>query len=209
MRFVCLADTHNQHKKIKLPKGDVLIHAGDFCKVGIMSEVESFAAWLKQQPFEHKIIIAGNHDFPLQEEPEVAQALFEGSHYLLDSEVTINGLRIYGTPWQPWFYDWAFNMDRGRPLREKWDLIPSGIDVLITHSPMFCVGDRTSMGQNVGCVDLRDSITQRIKPRYHVCGHIHEARGIYNVEGTVSINASCLDISYRPYHEDVITFDLD
>lgn len=208
MRFVCLADTHNQHSKLKLPEGDVLVHAGDFCKVGIMSEVEAFATWFKEQPYKHKIVIAGNHDFPLQEDPEVAEALFDGVHYLRDNAITIEGLKIYGTPWQPWFYDWAFNLQRGEALREKWDLIPDEVDILVTHSPMFCVGDRTSMGQNAGCSDLRDAITQRIKPRYHICGHIHEGRGIYHVDGTVSINASCLDLSYRPYSEEIMTFDL-
>ncbi len=30
IKFVCISDTHTKTKDLKLPPGDVLIHAGDF-----------------------------------------------------------------------------------------------------------------------------------------------------------------------------------
>jgi hypothetical protein len=62
-RWVCISDTHNQHGKMQdLPAGDVLIHAGDFTMTGTLVEVEEFLKWFAAQPFQHKILIAGNHE---------------------------------------------------------------------------------------------------------------------------------------------------
>ena len=58
-----------------------------------------------------------------------------GVHYLEDSGVEIAGTRWWGSPWQPEFNSWAFNLPRGEPLSEKWALIPDDVDVLVTHSP--------------------------------------------------------------------------
>ena len=44
---------------------------------------------------------------------------------------------MYGSPWQPEFNDWAFNLNRGEECREKWDMIPKDTDILITHGMFF------------------------------------------------------------------------
>ena len=94
--------------------------------------------------------------------------------YLQDSSTEIYGLKIYGTPWQPKFCGWAFNLERGQELCEKWDKIPEDTDVLITHTPPVGYGDLCSTGIRAGCVDLLMSVQQRVKPKYHIYGHIHE-----------------------------------
>ena len=94
--------------------------------------------------------------------------------YLQDSKTEVFGLKIYGTPWQPKFCGWAFNLDRGHALMEKWDQIPDDTDILITHTPPVGYGDLCSTGIRAGCVELLTSVQQRIKPKYHIYGHIHE-----------------------------------
>ena len=102
MRLVLISDTHNQQRALRLPAGDVLVHAGDFTMRGTEAEVRAFGEWLGEQPYEHKVLIAGNHDFLFEREPAFARSLLPaGAHYLFESEVTIGGLRFWGAPWQP------------------------------------------------------------------------------------------------------------
>ena len=124
-------------------------------------------------------------------------------HYLQDEAITIEGINFYGSPWQPWFYDWAFNLQRGDQIRAKWDLIPGNTDVLITHGPPLGFGDLTSAGERVGCKDLLEAV-ERIKPTLHVFGHIHEAVGTHSDGKTTFINASICDLSYRPVNKPCI-----
>ena len=61
-RIVCVSDTHNYtpgEAGFKLPKGDVLIHAGDITNRGTEAEFRKSIEWIKQADFEVKIIIAG------------------------------------------------------------------------------------------------------------------------------------------------------
>lgn len=50
-----------QHEKLIMPPGDVLIHCGDFTNHGSLAEVREFAAWLATLPYEHIIVVPGNH----------------------------------------------------------------------------------------------------------------------------------------------------
>ncbi|KAG4078701.1 hypothetical protein HA402_015291 [Bradysia odoriphaga] len=61
--------------------------------------------------------------------------------YLEDESIELFGLKIYGTPWQPEFCNWAFNVPRGEQCLAKWNQIPDGIDILITHTPPVGHGD--------------------------------------------------------------------
>ena len=194
MRLVLISDTHNQQRSLVLPAGDALVHAGDFTMRGTEVEVAAFGAWLEAQPFRHKIVVAGNHDFLFEREPRFARSLLPADvHYLCDSEVTLEGLRFWGAPWQPWFLDWAFNLQRGGEIAAKWALIPQGVDVLITHGPPMGTADRTERGENVGCADLGEAMA-RVKPRLSVFGHIHEGHGVHVDRG----NAAICDEKYRP-----------
>ena len=208
MRLVCLSDTHNRHREIAVPEGDVLVHAGDATMRGSRREVEDFAAWLVALPHRHKVFVPGNHDWMFQREPQAARALIPGVVYLEEAGVTLDGVSFWGSPWQPWMMSWAFNLRRGEPLRRKWELVPAGTDVLVTHTPPHGIQDRvmkitgrdfaaaTGHDRHVGCEELRAALP-RIRPRVHVFGHIHEGHGILEDDGTRFVNPSCVDMNYR------------
>ncbi len=207
MRLVCISDTHGLEPKEPLPPGDVLVHAGDLTKHGSLEEVAAAHAWLASLPYPHKVVIAGNHDWAFAQEPELARALLDGVTYLQDAEQAIDGVRFWGSPWQPWFFDWAFNLERGAALAEKWAQIPAGVDVLVTHGPPAGHGDRTVRGEGVGCADLLAAV-ERLAPRVHVFGHIHEGYGVTTAGATTFINPCICDVRYRPVNP-AIVFDLD
>lgn len=197
LKVVCWSDTHNHHQQIKVPDGDILIHAGDLTSRGTLDSITRFNEHLATLPHRHKVVIAGNHDFGFERQPEAARALITNAIYLEDEEVELEGIRIYGSPWQPWFYNWAFNLQRGEEIRAKWDLIPEGIDILVTHGPPYGYLDRTDSGEAVGCQDLLE-VVNKIRPKYHIFGHIHEAYGTDSNGVTTFINASSCTLQYKP-----------
>jgi predicted phosphodiesterase len=152
MRIVCISDTHLSHEtvKIKIPDGDILIHAGDGTLEGTVRELQDFSRWLAHFHHRHKILIAGNHDLP-----------------------------------------------RGPRLREKWRLIPEGVDILVTHGPPAGILDQTPQGEHVGCADLKEAV-ERVKPKLHVFGHIHHGHGMEKIGATTFVNASVWDESFEP-----------
>jgi predicted phosphohydrolase len=196
LRIVIVSDTHGYHDSVQIPDGDVLIHAGDGCSRGTVEEVEAWMNALRRLPHAHKLVIAGNHDFLFETDPEIARPLTAGLTYLQDSDVTIAGLRFWGSPWQPWFLSWAFNLQRGSEIAAKWSLIPDDTDVLITHGPPARILDETRDGP-VGCEDLLRTV-ERIKPRLHAFGHIHEGYGAEVHGPTLFVNASTCTLRYRP-----------
>jgi predicted phosphohydrolase len=203
VRIVCLSDTHLTQPEV--PDGDLLLHAGDATYNGRPDEIERFNAWFAGLPHRRKIFVAGNHDWLFQTEPARARRLLDPSiTYLEDSGTTIGDLRVWGSPWQPWFFDWAFNLPRGEKLREKWRLIPDGVDVLITHGPPLGIGDRTVDGREEGCRDLLDEVVGRVRPRLHLFGHIHEGYGRVERDGIVFVNAAVVDERYEMVHPPVV-----
>lgn len=191
-----ISDTHGQHRDLPLPEGELLVHAGDLSSKGKQHEIEDFLEWFAAQPHPHKVFVAGNHDFFAEEQPEaMARLIPEGVTYLNDSGVEVEGIRIWGSPVQPWFHDWAFNRQRGADIARHWELIPNDTDLLITHGPPFGILDETARGPRVGCEELTQAV-ERIRPRVHVFGHIHEAYGTLEQEGTLYVNASVLNLRY-------------
>jgi Icc-related predicted phosphoesterase len=203
MRIILISDTHGRHEQIKIPEGDLLIHAGDITRRGQNEELPPFNDFLGRLPHPKKIIIAGNRDSCFERDPQRCRALLTSALYLQDESVEIGGFRIYGSPWQPPFLDMAFNLPRGEPLRRKWALIPEGIDILITHTPPYGIGDRTMRGESVGDRDLLDAV-QRIRPKLHVFGHIHEGYGCWQIGATDFINASVVDSSMQAAFEPIV-----
>ena len=118
--IIALSDTHGFHDSIDIPTGDILIHAGDLTHHGEVGEVERFNDFLGTLAHPTKIVIAGNHDFCFERDPETSASILTNAIYLKDQAVMVEGIRFYGSPWQPWFNDWAFNLQRGKPLQEKW-----------------------------------------------------------------------------------------
>jgi len=211
LRCVCISDTHGQHEHVQLPPGDILLHAGDFTEAGEMYQIRSFCDWLHQQPFTHKVVVAGNHDVLLdqayydrvgysrfherrglpKEDPGDAKLLLRTCcTYLENNVVDIAGLRIFGSPFQPAFMDWAFGLERGEALRKAWEVVPENVDIVLVHGPPVGFGDLTKQGDRVGCVDLLRELQQRVKPQFAVYGHIHEGYGTRTDGRIVFLNAA-------------------
>lgn len=189
LRLVLMSDTHSCEAAHPMPAGDAILHAGDLTDTGRAKEIAAVDAFFAAQPIRQRIVVAGNHDFLFEKDPASARALMPSVTYLEDSGATLGDLEIWGSPWQPWFYDWAFNLERGAPLAEKWAAIPDEVDILITHGPPYGIGDRCFDGRRVGCRALRARVAA-LKPKLHVFGHIHEDRGWWQIGGTLFVNAA-------------------
>lgn len=201
MRIVAISDIENRHWGIELPQGDALVCAGDISGNGKTQEITDFNKWLGSQPHQNKIVVAGNHDRLFEKSQGVARLLMTNCHYLQDESIEIDGLKFWGTPWQPIFGYWSFNLPRGEKLAEKWAMIPDDTDVLITHGPPFGIGDFNGW-EHVGCEDLRRRVEQLPNLKLHIFGHIHESPGIFRQDGVVFVNAS-----WRPMRE-IVVIDL-
>jgi predicted phosphohydrolase len=197
VRIVAVADTHLFQADLDVPDGDVFVHVGDMCRGGDLDELREAAAWIRGLPHRHKVIVAGNHDWAFIREPAAARDAFAGMIYLEDAEATIDGLRFYGSPWQPAFHDWAFNLPRGVELAAVWAKIPHRIDVLLTHSPPEGIGDRSPVGGRAGCADLRARLAE-VRPRLHLFGHIHQDGGLWEHDGTVLANVTTWECERAP-----------
>jgi Icc-related predicted phosphoesterase len=220
MKILCISDTHTKHRQIpkeQLLEADCIVHAGDISNVGDLEDTKDFLDWFSNLNYKYKIFIAGNHDFNFQEsdfrykDTMGLLKLYSDVIYLCDSEIIIEGLKFYGSPWQPAFFDWAFNLQRGEEINEKWKLIPEDTNVLITHGPIQGILDKTKGGQYVGCKDLKEKVYSLLGIlKLHVCGHIHEAYGQskctydYDKEGHHYVNASILDEKYRVVNKPIL-----
>ncbi len=203
----CISDLHGSYPELE--GGGLLIVAGDLTARDTFKQHQEFQAWLIEQKYTKKVLIAGNHDG--QYEKTVPFYTFEtGICYLQDSGTQFEGLNIWGSPWTPEFCNWHFMLPRGRQLREKWDLIPDNTDILVTHGPPLGILDATDNTVNkterLGCADLRDAV-ERVKPRLHVFGHIHGGHGqlMLKHEGpnTLCVNAAIMDEGYRPRNKPI------
>ena len=195
------------HPGISLPNGDVLIHAGDATSEGLSDEVTHFLEWFSSQPHPHKILIAGNHDWLYQRHPDMAAQLlakYPDITYLEDSGVEIEGVRFWGSPWQPWFCDWAFNLPRkSERLREVRNQIPLNTDVLITHGPPFGLLDQVQGDEHLGCEELKIRLAA-VRPRVNVFGHIHDGYGVAQSKATTYINACICTEEYQPLNRPIV-----
>jgi Icc-related predicted phosphoesterase len=202
VRVVCVSDTHGQHAKLSVPDGDVLIHAGDFMTFGDRRrEIVDFNQWLGKQPHRHKVVIAGNHDLMFERHPGADRELLGNGIYLENAGVELLGLNIWGSPVQPEFKNWAFNVARGTAIRRYWKMIPTDTDVLVTHGPPFGVLDQVNPSTaHLGCEELAKAV-EEIKPRLHVFGHIHGGHGSSASDGTQFVNASVVNEAYWPVYE--------
>ena len=193
---------------MKLPEGDVLIHAGDISYRGEKLEILDFIEWFVKQDFKYKLFIAGNHDFFFEKAgtKELDRLIPGEIIYLNDSGTFINGIHIWGSPVTPKFFNWAFNRTRGEAIRKHWDLIPADTHLLITHGPPYGVLDQVATDHHVGCKDLLQAV-KKVKPQVHVFGHIHESYGTAKAFGTRFINAGLCNEDYEIVNKPIV-FDL-
>ena len=211
MKITCISDTHGHLPEIS--PCDLLIHAGDICpasnhkithQLGFLQGV--FSNWLNQVPANNIVCVPGNHDIIFQEANHLIPKL--KCQFLIDQLTEVNGIKMWGSPWQNWFRDWAFNAPKEtseRFLAERYNLIPEDIDIIISHGPPYGIGDKASDGFICGSKSLLKRISE-IKPKLVVTGHIHEGYGIYKLEDTTIINCSYLDAKYNPVNKP-ITFE--
>lgn len=232
IRIGMISDTHTMHNSLSIPELDILIHAGDFSNMGTKSECLDFFDWLKGlDQVEHKVVIAGNHDRYMQSIDPVQFAIDlkpYGIHYLQDFFVKLYGLKIYGTPWTPYFCNWAFQGLEERPpyglrypggpqweipscpkLSEVYDLIPEDTNVLVCHGPPSILPiDLLDRGERVGSSELLKRIGKLSKLKLGVFGHLHSGYGSVDFNGAMLYNVSTLDESYsNPKPVKVVTLE--
>jgi Icc-related predicted phosphoesterase len=217
VKVCCCSDLHGQ--LLEIPECDLLIISGDICpdrdspfeRCGSPASMffqskwlgSEFKEWLDSIPAKEVVACYGNHDYIGQRRPDMAPKL--RWHMLTDQSVEVLGLKIYGSPWQPYFYDWAFNAPPGLEgeafLSTKWQNIPDDTDVIVVHGPPQGYGDVAPDGRTTGSPSLTARIFE-IKPKLVVSGHIHSGYGQWTFsrdDATVGhiVNASVLDESYR------------
>lgn len=205
MKIVAISDTHGLHRKLTIPSGDILVHAGDITRKGELETVDDFAKWLASLPHRHKIVIAGNHDHCL----DIAQMRFDatsrrlledrGIHYLLDASRTLHvpwgpTLKFYGAPWVPNLALWAFD-DRNR---DRFERAPTDIDVLITHSPPIGIRDGTGQSRgHVGSHFVKRYVERCPRLKLHIFGHVHEGYGRSDLGEITFVNAASCTRAYE------------
>lgn len=193
MKLVVMSDTHGYHKALSPPKGDVFIHCGDHSVLeGTERETRAFLKWVKSLPHSHKIIVPGNHDLWCETVDMKEIAGSYGVHCLVDSSIEVDGITFYGAPWVPQYGNWAYMYPHTEP---RYKDLPDNIDILLTHGPPYGHGDWVPDKKlRVGALDLLNEVV-RIKPKYHLFGHVHEGREEGRTKSeltpTIFINAAC------------------
>lgn len=213
MRIVCVSDLHEN--LIDIPDCDLLLIAGDlsYAFSGDLPAKQRFLSgpfrkWLERIAAKEVVLVAGNHDRSIQK-----WGFPEGlpCHYLEDEGVELFGLKIWGTPWQPWFHGWAFNAPERHGeefLAEKFAAIPDDTDIVICHGPPRGYGDKAGPhGEHVGSTAMTDRLEQ-VKPWLMVCGHVHYGYGQYELGDTRVVNAAVVNGKYKPVNAPVV-FDVD
>lgn len=208
MIITFISDTHTKHRKLDLPGGDLLIHAGDLMNSGYSAyEIQDFCKWFESQDYDATAFIAGNHDRMFENDSNLVAEIVNsyGINYMQDNSFEFGDfpdgtVKIYGSPWQPEFYNWAFNLPRcGEELDKVWSDIPEDVDILVTHGPPqghLDISGPPYNEPNLGCELLRARVDE-IKPKIHVFGHIHGGYGYKFYEGTHFINAAVLNERYK------------
>lgn len=200
VKIVALSDTHNKHKQIPIPDGDILIVAGDMTGLGNFDEYINIGIWLRKmrEKFKYRIMIAGNHDFSLEFNSQMVLATHFDNDviYLQDKGVTIEGIKFYGTPWMPHFYDWSF-MRTEHELKKYYDAIDDDTEVLITHCPPYSILDHNDGDHRCGSYSLYERVKQLKHLKHHIFGHIHHSYGTETIDDVTFHNVASLNESYK------------
>jgi len=201
IRIICVSDTHELHREIEIPSGDILIHAGDFTFFSQRSSATAdFDRWLGELPHAAKIVVPGNHEFLV--EAGTAPSLLNAT-LLINRGMESHGLKIWGSPLTN-LNGGAFGRSDSEERRRIYAQIPPDTDILITHGPPYGILDCEHLSsKHQGCQVLLD-VVMKVKPRLHVFGHIHGGYGTITIGPTIFVNAALLtefgDVDRKPIH---------
>jgi Icc-related predicted phosphoesterase len=204
----------------------MIIHSGDISNSSVLgisiNECMNFLDWYESLNYKYKILIAGNHDTAFYKAGKVfRQACKERNIiYLENSEVEIEGIKIFGSPITPTFNDWSFMKDRSKLYKFWENCLPEKVDILVTHGPPQGILDlsinRANQFEYCGDKSLRTHVI-KIKPKYHLFGHIHSYKNEIVNNGfrtipyidTVFSNAACvMDGDFKiTYHGNIINYE--
>lgn len=151
-RIVCLANTYGRHRSLIIPLADCIIHAGDACTYGDLSQLTDFLEWFSSLNIKRKLFVAGEQDLALTGQPERLREMIPAGVTFLENElVDYDGITYYGLA--------------ARPMMPEKLPIPIYVDVLITHGPPSGILD-----DGKGCPILRQTLKE-LEPTIHVFGH--------------------------------------
>jgi Icc-related predicted phosphoesterase len=195
VKIVALSDTHGKHRQIEITDGDILIYAGDF-EIRNNLDLFEMSEWLNELPHKRVVAIFGNHDFTEHSEIKYMKQMFGRVHLLFNEFVEVDGFKIWGSPYSPYFNNWAW-MQPDNMLKEIWDTIPLETEILVTHTMPYGILDGVlPRMQSVGSLTLKDAV-KRVQPYIHIGGHLHESYGQYTDGKTDFYNVSVLDEQYQ------------
>lgn len=198
MKVSFVSDTHmHPVESWKVPECDLLIHTGDFSYQGKLQELLHFVTEMNKIPAKHKILVPGNHDWGFQTNESGFRDICRqnGITVLIHEYIEIEGFKIFGTPWQPYFCNWAFNVEESSRLKRLYNDIPEGLDILATHCPPKGILDHCN-GGNVGSPELMERI-RLVLPKTHAFGHIHEGYGTSRYINVDFVNSAICNGMYR------------
>ncbi len=219
MKIVAISDTHNLHKRLHLPKGDAIIHCGDFSVNGSESEIKDFISWFDSlSGFKYRIFISGNHDkafdsrFSIDKKrpkwlSDILNSLNKNTIYLENNSVSIEGKTFFGSPWSLWYNGdkWEFNY-KNDEANTIWSNIPKETDILLTHAPPFKILDYIPKNKvNAGCSGLLENIKNKMI-RHHFFGHIHESFGNTYENGIFFHNVTSINQAFHT--RDAVVVDI-
>lgn len=210
MKIACISDTHQHHRKIKMPRDvDMIVHAGDFTYHGELDEVQNFIKWYREQNAKYKLLVCGNHEVVISKQYELLKTMCEdsGIQLLCNSHTVIEGHTIFGSPHSPTFgYGWAY-MGSEADLGRFYDLIDPATSILITHGPAHGNLDFCPNG-HVGSTALKEKLPTLTNLKVHITGHIHESRGTMYKDGLLTVNAAICGIPYTDVVINPITVEI-
>ena len=197
MRIWHISDTHTYHRLLEVPTDiDMVIFSGDCSNprdpYNNEVEVRGFIDWYRSLKIPYKIFVAGNHDTSI-EQKLVTKKDFEWNRiiYLENESITIDGLKIFGSPYTPTFgYGWAFNKDRTKLERFWRRAIDEDVDIVITHGPPKGILDLSFDYHNnlerCGDKSLLNRV-EEVNPKLVLFGHIHNCQDVVN-QGTMKLS---------------------
>lgn len=193
--IAAISDTHELHREVEVPSGNLLIHAGDFTMDSRSAQkLIDFNEWLGELPHAYRVVIPGNHD-DVVDDPS-RRSLISNATLLINEGIEIEGLKIWGSPVTPLFGE-AFGVASERDRAKLYSRIPGDTDVLVTHGPPYGILDQQPGSEyHAGCPQLLEAV-RRVKPMLHVFGHVHGGGyGTFTTSDTLFVNAALPGVGF-------------